>query len=285
MKYRLRQLKKATRDVKLEVSERDCLRKEMVSFMAERPVIVPTPEVGFSAISVVWQRRLAIGAAIFAAVILSGGSVVLAAEQTIPGDILYPVKVRISEPLQGVLKRSVEEKAAWEIERTNRRLKEAAQLAATDKLSPDISAMVTEEVSVQTQRTQASLEKLSEKTEKRAAFEATLEATLEVHTEQLRKATTNDAHTTSTREKAQHLHDAVEKTLEKVKRERGQESRKDKDEMKDRKETEKLEKREVQQSENNGKQKEVEKERFSGRGNDGNEDAAVKILPRARVEL
>lgn len=56
------------------------------------------------------------------------------AESAIPGDLLYSVKVSISEPLRGFLAMSPENKAEWESAKAIRRLDEAADLALKGKL-------------------------------------------------------------------------------------------------------------------------------------------------------
>jgi|GEM_PF-5036954 len=66
--------------------------------------------------------------------VLSGVGVISAAEGAAPGDILYPVKVGITEPMRDVLAVSAEAKAEWESKKTERRLKEAETLALRGEL-------------------------------------------------------------------------------------------------------------------------------------------------------
>ncbi len=68
-------------------------------------------------------------------VLLVGGGVAFAAEGTLPGDTLYPVKVDIIEPLHTALMFSSAAKASWRITLAQRRINEAAALAAEGKLS------------------------------------------------------------------------------------------------------------------------------------------------------
>jgi len=59
----------------------------------------------------------------------SGGGVAYAAEDAMPEDVLYSVKLHFNEPLIGAFKRSPEDKAAWEQRRLERRLHEAEHLS------------------------------------------------------------------------------------------------------------------------------------------------------------
>lgn len=81
-------------------------------------------------------------AGIALAVVLSGGGVAFAAEQALPGDALYPVKVGVNEEVRAVLAMSDEAKAEWEAERATRRLDEAARLSARGELDQEALAAV-----------------------------------------------------------------------------------------------------------------------------------------------
>lgn len=64
--------------------------------------------------------------------IVSGTS--YAAENALPGDLLYPFKVNVNEPVRGALLTSTEEKAQWESDKFIRRVEEAEALANEGKL-------------------------------------------------------------------------------------------------------------------------------------------------------
>lgn len=57
-----------------------------------------------------------------------------AAEGTVPGERLYPIKTRVTEPLRSVLALTPARKAEWETERINRRVQELNELEATERL-------------------------------------------------------------------------------------------------------------------------------------------------------
>lgn len=78
------------------------------------------------------SRFVYVGLAI--AVILVSSGTALAAGKSLPGDLLYPIKIQINEPVEGALKTSFESKVKWEGEKAVRRLEEAEKLVENDKL-------------------------------------------------------------------------------------------------------------------------------------------------------
>jgi len=66
--------------------------------------------------------------------LVSGGGVSFAAEKSVPGDILYPVKVGVNEEVRSAFAVTPEKKAEWEAARAERRLDEAATLAVSGRL-------------------------------------------------------------------------------------------------------------------------------------------------------
>jgi hypothetical protein len=67
------------------------------------------------------------------------GGTAFAAEDALPGSPLYAVKLRVTEPIQTALVPSIEGKAAWHAILAERRLEEAALLAAREELSPEVT--------------------------------------------------------------------------------------------------------------------------------------------------
>src|ERR1035437_2494797 len=70
------------------------------------------------------------------------GGVFAFAETSVPGNMLYPVKISISEPIIGVFAFSKEDKVEWDERLIERRLQEAAKLVSADNLSEPIRASV-----------------------------------------------------------------------------------------------------------------------------------------------
>lgn len=68
---------------------------------------------------------------------ISSGGIAYAAEGSVPGDLLYPVKINVTEPIRDVIAITPKAKADWELEKTSRRLHEATVLATKDKLDQE----------------------------------------------------------------------------------------------------------------------------------------------------
>lgn len=79
-------------------------------------------------------RVLALSSLVVLIVVTVSG-VAYAAENSLPGTPLYPIKVSVTEPLRTILKSTPEEKTAWQLQLIDRRLAEARTLIATDNLN------------------------------------------------------------------------------------------------------------------------------------------------------
>ena len=62
------------------------------------------------------------------------GNIVVLAENSLPGNRLYSMKINVTEPIRDLVKVNPEEKIAWQAEKATRRLEEAESLAVQNKL-------------------------------------------------------------------------------------------------------------------------------------------------------
>lgn len=67
--------------------------------------------------------------------VLAGGSVTYASEKSLPGDILYPVKINVVEPIREAMAVTPDQKAQVEAGLAEERLREAETLSVEGKLS------------------------------------------------------------------------------------------------------------------------------------------------------
>ncbi|MEQ1849778.1 MAG: hypothetical protein ABL890_04270 [Candidatus Peribacteraceae bacterium] len=92
-----------------------------------------------------WQMRLmrmsSMVSALLIVSILSGG-VTFAAENTVPGDILYPVKIHVNERLMHTMARTEDDKAMVETKRAARRIAEAETLVKRHTFSEEKQDML-----------------------------------------------------------------------------------------------------------------------------------------------
>lgn len=74
--------------------------------------------------------------------VLLGGSVSFAAENSLPGDFLYPVKTNINENVMRFAAFSPQQKAQVEATLAQRRMNEAGELNAKNELTPEIKSQL-----------------------------------------------------------------------------------------------------------------------------------------------
>ncbi|MDP3962935.1 MAG: hypothetical protein Q8Q39_00350 [bacterium] len=110
--------------------------------------------------------------------LLISGSTSFAAEGSLPGDALYPVKIHVNEEVRGWLAASAEAQSQWESRRVERRLQEAEQLAAKGRLSAETEVQVASNFDAHADRVQERIEKF----ETDEDFEATVDLSAKFET-------------------------------------------------------------------------------------------------------
>ncbi len=120
---------KILKQIKLTDSEKNHSRGGLLKFMADHSVrthkLSPVPRGRFF--------RLMPASLIIA--LLVGGGVSFAAEQSLPGDILFPVKVSLNENIKTALALNAESKAKIQSALAQKRLEEAEKLAVQGRLN------------------------------------------------------------------------------------------------------------------------------------------------------
>lgn len=124
-----KQLKNDADSIRLTTDEKSAMREKLLSAMSTAPhTAVPSPYFSF-----VMPRALVPALALVLVVLGSGVS--FAAEGALPGDALYGIKVSVNERLRGAFAFSEEAKVEYHSTLAERRLEEAATLAASGELS------------------------------------------------------------------------------------------------------------------------------------------------------
>jgi hypothetical protein len=95
---------------------------------------IQSPWFTYSFMARIQKSRLVYYVVIPLIIILSGGGVAFASENSLPDSILYPIKTGVVEPIRGVLKFSPRNKAKYESSLATTRLVEAETLAGKGKL-------------------------------------------------------------------------------------------------------------------------------------------------------
>lgn len=128
------------KDIRLSPADKGAVLSRLMEHVALHPGAVK-PRKSFiqklfpSPYAQVFSFRFEYTIATMLIVLLAGGSVASAAVATLPGDILYPIKISVLEPIQGAFITGDVPKAHWAEEKTIRRLEEAETLAAQGRLS------------------------------------------------------------------------------------------------------------------------------------------------------
>lgn len=83
--------------------------------------------------------------ALLALLLLIGGGVSAAAEQSVPGDFLYPVKINFNEEVRSILAVTDQDEARWQTQAAERRLSEAETLTERGTLDEATRATLEDE--------------------------------------------------------------------------------------------------------------------------------------------
>lgn len=199
MKRFSQQFNTTAKRVKLTKAESRELKERLVAYMeyhplpdAHRAVSTTTPsEESFWLVQFNTARnRIFVGMTALVALII----VPFAAEQSVPGDVLYPVKVQFNEEIRSSLALTPYQKVEWETARVERRLAEARLLATEGKLTEAVEAEVAKAVKQHGEAAQAGLAQLRETDQDEAAIaELSFASSLEVESEVLEQAAARQA--------------------------------------------------------------------------------------------
>lgn len=175
-------LKKIT----LNTEEKNAMRDFMVSYIKDNPV----RNTGDSRLryrasnvinkSLITKQRMTI--AIIIALLLGGGTS-FAAENSLPGDILYPVKIHVNENVEELVAVSDTSEAKLQAKLAGRRLEEAEKLAVEGKLSAETSTELKAGFEDHSQKSKEHIAKIKEAGDMDASEEASsdLEVALGMH--------------------------------------------------------------------------------------------------------
>lgn len=124
--------------VSLRADEKAAHRERLVAFMAEGRKPVASPYA--------WLLGpgTRIAAALLLVLMVGSGGIVSASEASRPGDALYVVKLKVTEPARTALIFDKEKKTKAKLERADKRLKEFAIAAAAENPDPETTALIAE---------------------------------------------------------------------------------------------------------------------------------------------
>jgi hypothetical protein len=172
--------------ISLEKGEMDMVRQELCRFIrgeAADPIPLESMTERFfenlSALSRGFFPRMV---AVCCMVLIVGNTVAFAAADTVPGDQLYPVKVKVLEPARALVTMTSEGKAKWASNCVRRRLAETERLIAQDRLTSDVWLTLNESIARNTEMAEKHIMKLAENSAAAAAdLSADLHLVLDAH--------------------------------------------------------------------------------------------------------
>jgi len=174
------------KNVSLSTDEKKKTRDELVSFVRVHPV--RNVDVGRhiqkeGSIINLFINQLTSMPIIIGLILAISGGTAFAAESSLPGDLLYPIKVSVNEEIRATVTISDEAKARWDARRAERRLEEMETLAAEGRLDAEVRANVEARFERHAERFEERALRIGARAETQAAFEAhsNFEASLAAH--------------------------------------------------------------------------------------------------------
>ncbi len=122
------------RNIRLKDGEKSIGLARLRAYMKNNPAPVESPF--WQPINTFFFRNAAVYMVLLCLAVLSGG-VIKASENSLPGDLLYPVKINVSEPLESAIIFNPVDKVNWEIEKIDLRMEEAENLAVSGNLNEE----------------------------------------------------------------------------------------------------------------------------------------------------
>ncbi|MGB3921934.1 MAG: DUF5667 domain-containing protein [Minisyncoccia bacterium] len=120
------------KNIRLSKSEKESIFKQVVSAPIESPYVKRSP-IFIS----IFTRHAQVFVAASLIFVVSFGGVIYASDEALPGDILYPVKTAMVEPVLDRVYSAPDDKLVWEEEKVERRIAEAEKLIEKDELDDE----------------------------------------------------------------------------------------------------------------------------------------------------
>lgn len=206
---------RALQEIRISPEEKGAVLTRLMEHAAQHPALIVSPWRVY-----VSRFRFHSALASLLIMVLAGGSVVSAAEGALPGDLLYPVKLNVTEPLQGALISGDVSRAHWEAKKTVRRLEEAETLAAQGRLTEATVQTVKDNFQKSVNEFNATIRSAGEKTTSVELVNATIdfEADIRAHSQIL--AVVGNAATSSLANDIASLQSSVDDSAHKAKEQR-----------------------------------------------------------------
>lgn len=169
MKNIIKQIKQGAKHTKLTVSEKAEIKSALVWYAKANPakvrMSIPSP---FSIYNL--RNKKSISVLVISGLLL-GSTVSFAAEDSIPGDVLFPVKIHLNENVRGTFAITPKAKAEWEVQLVERRLEEVEKIAMTPDALPEVHQIAEQNLERYSERVKHRIEKFEENEDNEDALE------------------------------------------------------------------------------------------------------------------
>lgn len=152
----IKQLENVAKNTRLSTVEKSEIKSMLLQYVKSHPVNT----VAFSSRSVKspfsindFRNKKTLSAFVIGGLLL-GSTVSFASESTVPGDVLYPVKIHINEPVLGAIAVTPQAKADWGVRKAERRLEEVEKLAEEPEVTPQVRELAEANFNVSTNQVQ-----------------------------------------------------------------------------------------------------------------------------------
>ncbi len=144
------------KNIRLDSEAKLRIREQLVAYseLHSMPAVEKEPFNGLSFVTSVFghSRRLLATTLALAVLVVGGGASTLAAENAVPGEVLYPVKIGINEPVAAVLAGSGEAQARHHARLALRRVQEAELLRSRGALTLETEEELSARIDAETSR-------------------------------------------------------------------------------------------------------------------------------------
>lgn len=150
MEHIIKQLKNGAKHARLSSVEKEEIKSALFHHVRANPVniqySIPSP---FNIYN--FRNKKSISALVLGG-LLMGSSVSFAAENTVPGDALFPIKIHVNEAVRGATTVTQKAKAEWEIRLVERRLEEVEKLAVAQNVPVEVRQIAEQNLEHYTER-------------------------------------------------------------------------------------------------------------------------------------
>jgi len=164
--FETRKIFKRIKKVCMTAEEKSSVKEALINFIrhnlapTEKPAVI-CDRIRTAAWTNLFSPTWRVVTVLMLILVLAGSGAVYASEQSLPGDLLYPVKIIVNENIKTVLAFSTEAKAKVNLRVAEKRLEEAEKLIALGQLTEEKQTKIIERFQKKVSVAREKVDKLS----------------------------------------------------------------------------------------------------------------------------